>query len=55
MILRHDQKMDRGMGVNILEYRQQIILIIDFCRFLSPDDLTKGATLIHSYKGSIAR
>ena len=48
MFLGNDEEMDRGMGMNVLKDDEGIILIDDPRRFVSLNDLTEEAALIHS-------
>ncbi len=47
MLLGDDEKVDRGVGVNIFEYESGLILIKNLSRLFSANDLTENTVLFH--------
>lgn len=48
---RHNEQMDRGMGMNVLEDHYRFALMQKISRFFTPNDLAEGAILFHgSYR-----
>ena len=46
--LRHDEKMNRGMGVDVFKHHKGFILVKEIGWLFTANDLAEGAILFHS-------